>query len=111
MPLPERRGQQILQLREFHLQPPFGRAGAFGKDIEDQLRPVDDLDAGGAFQVALLGGSQIVIHDQNVGLRCLRHFPDFLHLALPEQRGGVGIGARLKRLAHNFDAGASGKFE
>ena len=37
--------QHIFQLRQFHLQTPFGGARAARENIENQLRAVDDFDA------------------------------------------------------------------
>ena len=35
--------QQVVQLRQLHLQPAFAGARARGEDIEDELGAVDDL--------------------------------------------------------------------
>ena len=59
--------QQVVQLRQFHLQAAFAGAGARGEDIEDELGAVDDLGIEGLFQVALLGGGQVVVEDDDVG--------------------------------------------
>ena len=48
--------QQVIQLREFDLQLAFARAGAAGKNIQDELRAVDDFAIERAFEVALLVG-------------------------------------------------------
>ena len=44
-PLAGKARQHVFQLRQFHLQTPFGGARAAGEYIEDQLRAVDDFDA------------------------------------------------------------------
>ena len=59
--------QHVFQLRELDLKSPFGRASAASEDVEDQLRPVDDLDADRLVEIALLRGRQFVIDDQDVG--------------------------------------------
>ena len=48
--------QQMLQLREFHLELAFARPGALGEDVEDQRRAVEDLAIEQRFKVAALGG-------------------------------------------------------
>ena len=92
-PCPESRGKQVLQLRQFHLQTAFGGAGAAREDIENQLGAVDDLDAGGAFKIALLGGREIVIDDQDVGLRGFGEFLQFLDFSVAQQSGRIDVRA------------------
>ncbi len=45
----------------------LARSGTRGKDVEDELRTVDDLTVGRLLQIALLGGREIVVEDQDVG--------------------------------------------
>ncbi len=47
-------GQQVLQLRQLHLELALAGAGVAGKDVEDELRAVDDPHVELALQVALL---------------------------------------------------------
>ena len=61
--------QQVVQLRQLHLQLAFARAGAAGEDIEDQLRAVEDLDIERLLQIALLGGRQFAVEDDRRWLR------------------------------------------
>src|SRR5208282_2139284 len=49
--------EQVVQLREFHLELAFPRAGVAGEDVEDQLSAVDDAAADSLFHVAKLHGS------------------------------------------------------
>ncbi len=55
--------QQIVQLRQLHLQLAFSRAGAARENIQDQLRPVEHLDVQRFFQIALLRGRQLAVED------------------------------------------------
>jgi hypothetical protein len=41
-------------LRQFHLQLTFTRAGMLRKNVEDELRAIDDAGVNDAFDVALL---------------------------------------------------------
>jgi hypothetical protein len=97
-------------LRQFHLQPPFGRSGTPGEDIEDQLGPIDYLDSDRGFEVALLRGAQFVVDDKNIGLRCRGEFRQFLNLAASEQSSGFECGANLKYVAGNLRARTGRKF-
>jgi hypothetical protein len=97
-------------LRELHLKTSFGGAGAPGEDIEYELRPVDDFQAGRAFEVALLRGGEVVIDDEHIGTGGLAKFLKFRDFALSEEGGGVDFRPRLKRLSHNFGAGADREF-
>ena len=59
--------QRVFELRQFHLKPRFERPGARGEDVEDQLAAVEHLDAEGLFEVAALGGVEVVVEDDDVG--------------------------------------------
>ena len=47
--------QLVLQLRKLHLQLALTGAGVAGKDVQDQLRPVDHAAGQGVIEVAQLG--------------------------------------------------------
>ena len=85
--------QHVVQLRQFHLQAPFPRAGARGENVEDQLGPVDDLGGQRLFEIALLGGAQVLIEDDHVGIAALDGSRQFVHLAAADQGGRFGSGA------------------
>jgi hypothetical protein len=97
-------------LRELHLKTPFGGARAPREDIEDQLGAVDDLYAGGAFQIALLCGREFVIDNQKAGMERLGEFFQFLDLAVSEERGRIRDGTHLKNFGGDFRASARGEF-
>ena len=48
--------EQVLQLRQLHLELAFAGAGVAGEDVEDELGAVEDAGVEFAFQVALLRG-------------------------------------------------------
>ena len=58
--------QQVLQLRQLHLQLSFTGAGVAGEDVEDKLRAIDHPDLELALQVALLRWRQLVVEDDEV---------------------------------------------
>ena len=61
-------GQRVFQLGQLDLQLGFDGAGAGGEDVEDQLAAVEHLELGRFFQVADLGGGQVVVEDDDVGV-------------------------------------------
>ncbi len=72
--------QQIIQLRQLHLQLAFPRPRAARENIQDQLRPVQHLHVQRAFEIALLRGRQLAVEnhrgrfvEQNLRLQ-LFHF-------------------------------------
>ena len=103
-------GEDVFELGEFDLQATFGGAGATGEDIEDELGAVNDANADGPFEIALLGGGEIVINDDDVGLGGFGIFLKFLNLALAKKGGGVGEGADLEKLSDDFGTGGEGEF-
>src|ERR1039458_7661332 len=52
--MPAEARQDVVQLRQFHLQAAFPSVRARSKNVENQLRAVDDFAADGFFEVALL---------------------------------------------------------
>ncbi len=66
-PWPDKPRQQVIQLRQFHLQAAFASARARGENIQDELGAVDDFGVQRLFQVALLGGGEVVVEDDHVG--------------------------------------------
>ena len=55
--------EQILQLREFDLQPPFPTARALRKDVENELRAIQHFARKKIFQIAALRGRKLVIEN------------------------------------------------
>ena len=86
--------QQVIQLRQFHLQAAFPGARAAGEDVEDELRAVDDAARQLLLQIALLGGREVVVEDDQAGIQRLAQLRQFLRLCpgrsewrLPARRG------------------------
>ena len=101
--------QQVIQLRELHLQLAFAGARVAGKNIENQLGAVNHARADAFLHIAELHGSEVVIHDHQ---RHVPHFgfdADFIELAAAHQRGGVQSVAHLHHAAGDFCSGAFGQ--
>ncbi len=81
--------QQIIQLRQFHLQLTFSGAGAPREYVQDQLRSVQDLAIQRALEIALLGGSEFGIEDDRVGLEAGHQAAQLFQLARSDQRGRI----------------------
>ena len=75
----------IVEMGKLDLQPPLGSRGAFAEDLQDQARPVDDLDARFLLQVLLLNGGKRRIDDEQLGAILLGDPGDLLDLPLAEQ--------------------------
>ena len=71
----------MAQLREFDLELADVRARALGEDVEYEAGPVDDAAAERALEVALLGGAQRVVEDDQLGAVLLHGRTDLLELS------------------------------
>src|SRR5204863_2747637 len=63
---------QVLELRQLDLQLAFTGPRAPGEDVEDELRPIDDLAIERPFEVAQLRRRQLVVEDDRVDARFAR---------------------------------------
>ena len=99
--------QQILQLRQLHLQLAFSRARVPRKNVENQLRAVDHPPVNYFFNIALLRSAEIVIEKKKVGIHGRGRARNFFELAGADQRGRIGTVAPLQNLADNFGARAA----
>ena len=105
--------KHVFELGQFHLQLTFTSAGVPRKDIENQLRAIDDARVDHALDVALLRRREIVIEQNHIRGNRGRRARNFLQLALADQRGGIGpvlalgefagdLGARARRQRPQF---------
>src|SRR5215469_8759154 len=60
--------QHVVQLGKFDLQLTFTSARMSRKNVEDELRAVDDTPLNQLFNIALLRGTEIVIKKKNIGV-------------------------------------------
>ena len=84
--------------------------GVAREDVEDQLRAVDDPCVQRPFQVALLGGRQFVVEDNEIRATRRDRAFQFLQLAAADERSRVGLLTPLEKLGNNAAAGADGQF-
>ena len=77
------------------------------EDIEDERGAVDDFDvlADGFFKIGLLGGTQLVVEDDEIGGKGPGELSDFLGFARSDERPRIG---RIELLGSDGDGiGAS----
>jgi hypothetical protein len=65
-PLAGQTRQKVFVLGELDLKATFPGAGAPPEDVQNERRPVNDLNAQGVLQVLLLVWGQLVIQDEDV---------------------------------------------
>ena len=97
--------QQILVLRQLHLQAALLRLGPLGEDVQNEAAAVQHLHAAKLRQYTYLGGRQVVVEDDHGGVAVVHHAPDLLHLALADKAVGVGLLPALKDRPHRLAAG------
>ncbi len=107
--VPAQPRQQIVQLRQFHLQLAFPGARAPGENIQDQLGPVQHLHLQRALQIALLRGRQIAVENDDAGLVKMNLALELLHLAGADQSGRIRACAALNLAFGDLGAGAQGQ--
>ncbi len=101
--------QQVLELREFDLPLAFARPRAPGENIENQLRPIDDLAIGALFDVPDLGGRQLAVDNHHVD-RVARAFGcELVELASADERRRIRSGPLLNHSQHDNGTGRIGE--
>ena len=87
-------GPLIGQRGHLDLKHTFARAGAVGKDLEDQTRPVQQLHAPVLFEIALLHGADRAVDQDQLDLGRLQPRLQLFGLAGAEQLAGMHLGQR-----------------
>ncbi len=103
------RGKAVFELGQFHGQTRLVRLRVRGKDVQNQLGAIEDLDSHRLLQVASLARTQVVVEDHHVRLVRGHQPHEFLDLATPQKCGGVGRLAALRHPAHHPRAGRRGQ--
>ncbi len=67
-------GEEVLELSQLHLKLRFPASGPGGKDVENQLRAIQDPDPEEILQVLSLGRGELLVEDHQVDLRTLPRF-------------------------------------
>ena len=83
----------------------------FGKNIENELRAVDNAAFRDLFDVALLHRGKIAVENNQGSLMSRGFSADFVELAAPDQGRGIGGVAHLKHRAGYVSAGAACEFD
>src|SRR5215472_15375626 len=100
--LPRQARQQIIQLRQLHLELSFPRSCASGEDVEDKLCAVDDFEAKGLFEVSKLSGREVVIKDDAGGAGAVCQRASFFDFAPADQCGGIRPRRALQQAAQHL---------
>ncbi len=99
----------ILKLRQLDLQLALAGAGMTGKDVQDELRPVDDPARQLRLKVPQLRWCQIVIEEYEIGVGRRDDAFNLLQLALPYEGSGIGTRAPLNQGRSHLGTGAAGE--
>ena len=108
-PHPLQPGHGVLELGQLDLEVGLVGARMGGEDVEDHLGAVDDLDVEGSLEVARLGGAQVVVEDDDVGLVSLDQLLQLLDLARADVGGDVDLLPLLEHGAGHVKAGRLGQ--
>jgi len=76
------------------------------KNVEDKLRAVNHPPLNDLFDIALLGWTQVVIEQENIGIHRSGRARDFLELARADQGRRIGPVAPLENFADDLRPGA-----
>ena len=76
-----------------------------GEDVQDELGAVKDATGESGLEVAQLGGSEVVVKEDEVSLGGGGDAGDLLDLALADERGRVGTLAALHDFGNDRGAG------
>ena len=99
----------MLHLGKFDLQLALVGARALGEDVEDESRAVNHPPVQALLQVALLGGTQPVIDEHDLGAARVEQLAEFLELASADQVAGVDLAERGGEVRGHLGAGGEGQ--
>ena len=93
-------GQPVAEHRQLDLRLALQGVGVLAEDVEDHRRAVDGRATEQLLQVVLLGGRQLVVEHDGVGVEGEAHLAELLGLALAEEPRVVGRIAALHDTRH-----------
>ena len=88
-------GQRILHAGQRDLQHRLAGARPVGENLQDDLLPVDDSEAGFLLPVALLGGGKFLVEDDDVGAVSLGRGDQLGGLATADEKLGLQAVAQV----------------
>ena len=94
-------GIGVFQLGQIDLELGLVGLGPGGEDVQDQLAAVQNLDLDDLFQLADLGGREVVVEDDDIAFKLLDTLGQLLGLAPTDVGGRVdGTDLLLKAIHH-----------
>ena len=99
--------QQVLELRELHLELAVGGARALREDVEDQLGAVDHAQLEPLGEVARLGRREVLIEDHQIDVALEGADHEVLEPARADQELAVDLRPVLGDDVHHVDARAA----
>ena len=90
-PHPGHPWQGVLHTGQIDLKPRFARTGTLGKDVENDLLPVDDRHVGQLFPVALLHRGDFIVKDETIAPAGAGQFNQFIGFPGPADKALVGV--------------------
>ena len=94
--------QQVMQPRRFDLEPALVRARVLGKDLEDDLRAIENPGLDLELEVALLARAEVFIADHDVEFALQLQVAQRSDLAHAEEMRRVDLGSPLHVGAHDL---------
>ena len=102
-------GELVFELRELYLELAFAGTGVAGEDIEDELRPVNDVAGQTSLDVAELRRAEVVIEEDERGVGAGNGADDLFEFALADEAGGIRPLAALDEGGGDGGAGGAGE--
>lgn len=93
----------VIEVGEFHLQPPLGRSRSLPENLEDQAGAVDHFALQPVFQIALLNGRKRAIHHNQVSIFLFAPNGYAVDLTGTEQRAWLAVADRQdERIGNDY---------
>jgi len=83
-------GQEIFELSQFHLESRLVASRPRGEDVENHFGTVHHADPQVPLEIGPLNRRQLLVEDDEGASPFRNSIPDLRHLALADQRGGIG---------------------